>query len=91
MSFHTGPETNIEIKKQFYSVVESELPLANLAGATVFVTFAFSVDGRPLFSSIWLMSVAGVFLAVTAVDALSPSMSSAIRLSLPFIFYAKSG
>ena len=90
MSFHKGPETDIEIKKQFEAVVYSELPLSNLLGSTVFVSFAFSVDGRAMFSPLWFRAVAGVFLALTAVDATAPSMSAAFRLGLPILFYATS-
>jgi hypothetical protein len=80
---------DLEIIKHARTLLDhTSVPVQDLAEALIFVTFVFGLDGRPIFSWLWLTKVSIVTAGLIATDFFAPAMSQPIRLSLAVIFYA---
>jgi hypothetical protein len=82
----TAPDTKIEIKKQYLGVLNSDLPLENAFASVIIVSMFHFATGTPdTYTSALTMALA-LFLSMTAIDALAPSMSTSFRLTIPVFF-----
>lgn len=82
----TAPELKIEIKEHSALVFKSDLPIENAIASVVFVSLLRFTTGSPNTTFDVVSTAAMLFFALTTVDALAPSMSTSLRLSIPFFF-----
>lgn len=80
----------IELDKHFWKVIEkTSIPLQDSLEAVVFTTFAFALDGRPLFGDVWFRKTLVVAAGLIATDLFAPAMASSMRMSLALVFYSQ--